>query len=48
VAEAVWPLVSSGAITPAPQTVFRLDQAAEAHRRLESGDNLGKIILTVA
>ena len=48
VAESVWPLISSGAITPAPQTVFRLDQAGEAHRRLESGDNLGKIILTVA
>ena len=48
VAESVWPLISSGAITPAPQTVFRLAQAVEAHRRLESGDNLGKIILTVA
>ncbi|MDQ1483340.1 MAG: hypothetical protein QOF35_1416 [Actinomycetota bacterium] len=48
VAETVWPLISSGAIRPAPQTVFALDQAAEAHRRLESGDNLGKIILAVA
>jgi putative PIG3 family NAD(P)H quinone oxidoreductase len=46
VAETVWPLISSGAIQPAPQTVLRLDQAAEAHRHLESGDNLGKIILT--
>jgi NADPH:quinone reductase-like Zn-dependent oxidoreductase len=46
VAEDVWPLVSSGVIRPAPQTVLRLDQAADAHRHLESGDNLGKIILT--
>jgi len=48
VAEAVWPLISSGAIRPAPQTVLRLEQAAEAHRQLESGDNLGKIILTTS
>jgi NADPH:quinone reductase-like Zn-dependent oxidoreductase len=47
VAEVVWPQLSSGAITPPPQTVFPLSQAAEAHRQLESGDNLGKIILEV-
>lgn len=48
VAESVWPLVSSGIIKPAPKTVLPLEQAAEAHRQLESGDNLGKIILTVS
>ena len=42
----VWPLLTSGVIKPAPQTVFPLRDAAAAHRRLESGDNLGKIILT--
>jgi putative PIG3 family NAD(P)H quinone oxidoreductase len=47
VRRSVWPLVSSGDILPAPQTEFPLEQAAEAHRRLESGDNLGKIVLTV-
>ncbi|MCW2806040.1 MAG: hypothetical protein QOF52_1066 [Propionibacteriaceae bacterium] len=47
VRRSVWPLVSSGDILPAPQTEFALEQAAEAHRRLESGDNLGKIVLTV-
>jgi putative PIG3 family NAD(P)H quinone oxidoreductase len=47
VAEVVWPQLSSGAITPPPQTVFPLSRAAEAHRHLESGDNLGKIILEV-
>ncbi|HET9873565.1 MAG TPA: NAD(P)H-quinone oxidoreductase [Propionibacteriaceae bacterium] len=47
VLDAVWPLVSSGVIRPAPQTQFPLAAAAEAHRRLESGENLGKIILTV-
>jgi putative PIG3 family NAD(P)H quinone oxidoreductase len=42
----VWPLLGSGAIEPAPQTRFPLADAAAAHRRLESGDNLGKIVLT--
>ena len=42
----VWPLLASGAIEPAPQTRFPLADAAAAHRRLESGDNLGKIVLT--
>jgi putative PIG3 family NAD(P)H quinone oxidoreductase len=42
----VWPLLASGAIKPAPQTRFPLSDAAAAHRRLESGDNLGKIVLT--
>ena len=47
VAETVWPMLTSGRIKPAPQTVLPLAQAAEAHRHLESGDNLGKIILEV-
>jgi putative PIG3 family NAD(P)H quinone oxidoreductase len=47
VEEAVWPLVSNGSIAPAPQTRFTLADAASAHRRLESGDNLGKIVLSV-
>jgi putative PIG3 family NAD(P)H quinone oxidoreductase len=47
VRRSVWPLISSGDILPAPQTEFPLEQAAEAHRRLESGDNLGKIVLTL-
>jgi putative PIG3 family NAD(P)H quinone oxidoreductase len=47
VAETVWPMITSGAIKPAPQTVLPLALAAEAHRRLESGDSSGKFILTV-
>jgi putative PIG3 family NAD(P)H quinone oxidoreductase len=47
VAERVWPLVASGAIRPAPETRFPLEQVADAHRRLESGQNTGKVILTV-
>jgi putative PIG3 family NAD(P)H quinone oxidoreductase len=47
VAEVVWPLIASGQIKPARQTTFPLAEAAAAHRHLESGDNIGKVILTV-
>ena len=47
VVEKVWPLIESGAIRPARQTTFAMADAADAHRRLESGDNVGKVILTV-
>ncbi len=47
VAERVWPLISSGAIRPAPETRFALDEVAQAHRQLESGDNIGKVLLVV-
>ena len=47
VAERVWPLLSEGAITPTPQTVFPLAKAAAAHAHLESGNNLGKVVLRV-
>lgn len=43
----VWPLLAAGTIKPSPHTTFPLADAAAAHRHLESGDNLGKIILTV-
>jgi putative PIG3 family NAD(P)H quinone oxidoreductase len=48
VVERVWPLINSGQIRPAPQTTFPLAEAGAAHRRLESGDNIGKVILTVS
>lgn len=45
VAERVWPMITDGRIKPAPQTTFALADAASAHRHLESGDNLGKVLL---
>ncbi|MFT8394525.1 NAD(P)H-quinone oxidoreductase [Propionibacterium sp.] len=45
VEEVVWPLVSSGQIAPGKQTRIPLAEAARAHDLLESGDNIGKIIL---
>ena len=48
VAESVWPLLASGELSPTVTTRFPLAEAADAHRRLESGDNLGKIVLVTA
>jgi NADPH:quinone reductase-like Zn-dependent oxidoreductase len=45
--ENVWPLIADNTIKLPPLTVFPLAEAAAAHARLESGDNLGKIILSV-
>jgi putative PIG3 family NAD(P)H quinone oxidoreductase len=45
--ERVWPLIADDTIKLPPPTVFPLAEAAAAHARLESGDNIGKIILSV-
>ena len=43
----VWPLLASGRIKPVIDSTFDLTQAAEAHCRLEAGQHIGKIVLTV-
>lgn len=43
--EIVWPLVSEGRLKPIIDTTFPLAEAAEAHRRMEAGDHIGKIVL---
>jgi NADPH2:quinone reductase len=42
----IWPLLSNGTIRPIIETVFPLEQAAEAHRLMEASTHTGKIILT--
>jgi putative PIG3 family NAD(P)H quinone oxidoreductase len=42
----VWPLISSGRVRPVIDAVFPLERAADAHRRLESGEAMGKVVLT--
>jgi NADPH2:quinone reductase len=42
----VWPLVNRGAVKPVVFRTFRLADAAGAHRLLESGEHVGKIVLT--
>jgi putative PIG3 family NAD(P)H quinone oxidoreductase len=44
----VWPLIADDKIKQPPLTVFPLAEAAAAHAHLESGTNIGKIILSVA
>ncbi|RMD87239.1 MAG: NAD(P)H-quinone oxidoreductase, partial [Alphaproteobacteria bacterium] len=43
--ELVWPLIAEGRIRPVIDSRFPLAKAAEAHRRLESGEHMGKIII---
>ena len=45
VRSAVWPLIEAGAIAPVIDSVFPLAEAAEAHRRMEAGGHIGKIVL---
>lgn len=45
VREEVWPLVESGAIQPVIHERLPMDRAADAHRLVEAGDNLGKVLL---
>ncbi len=43
----VWPYVADGQLRPVIDLIFPLAQAAEAHRRMESGAHMGKIVLTI-
>ena len=42
----VMPLVRQGRIKPVMDSTFPLAKAADAHRRMESGEHIGKIVLT--
>ncbi len=43
----VWPLLVSGQVKPLIHATFSLDQADQAHALMDSGEQIGKIILTV-
>lgn len=45
VAESIWPLLDDGTIKPSPETRIPFDEVRRAHDLLESGDNVGKIVL---
>lgn len=47
VEQMVWPWVASGQVQAKVQATFPLEQAAAAHQRLEAGDHVGKIVLTL-
>ncbi|HZG08963.1 MAG TPA: NAD(P)H-quinone oxidoreductase [Allosphingosinicella sp.] len=42
----VWPHLDSGTIRPVIDSTFPLARAADAHRRMEEGRHVGKIVLT--
>ncbi len=43
----VWPLLSGGTVAPVIHKVFPLEEAAEAHRLMESSRHIGKIMLKI-
>jgi len=47
VRENVWPLLAEGRVRPVIDSVFPLEDAAAAHRRMESSAHRGKILLRV-
>jgi putative PIG3 family NAD(P)H quinone oxidoreductase len=42
----VWPLLEAGRVRPIVYRTFPLDEAAAAHRLMESSEHVGKIVLT--
>ena len=46
-ARTVWPHVRAGRLKPVIDRTFPLEEAAAAHARMEAGDHVGKIVLTL-
>ncbi|MBV9105748.1 MAG: NAD(P)H-quinone oxidoreductase [Verrucomicrobia bacterium] len=47
VRERVWPLLESGQIKIVVDKIFRLSEVAEAHRTMERGAHIGKMVLSL-
>src|SRR5689334_25086978 len=47
-ARGVGPLLAQGTVQPVIDSVFPLDQIQDAHRRLESNETFGKVVLTIS
>ncbi|MBX4950189.1 NAD(P)H-quinone oxidoreductase [Rhizobium binae] len=43
----VWPLLEAGAVAPVIHKILAFEEVAEAHRLMEAGSHIGKIVLTV-
>ena len=48
IARTVWPYAEGGRLRPVIDAIFPLAEAAAAHARMESGEHVGKIVLSVA
>ena len=47
IARTVWPHVEAGQVKPVIDRTYPLAEAAAAHARMEAGDHVGKIVLTM-
>src|SRR3954452_20125000 len=47
VVEHVWPLVAAGKVRPIVHATYPLSEAGEAHRAIEEGSAVGKVLITV-
>ncbi|KIN65377.1 Alcohol dehydrogenase, zinc-containing [Sulfitobacter noctilucae] len=45
--EAVWPLLDAGRIAPVMDSEYAMEDAADAHTRMESSGHIGKIVLRI-
>ncbi|SMX45189.1 NAD(P)H-quinone oxidoreductase [Actibacterium lipolyticum] len=45
--EKVWPLLDAGRVAPVMDSEFTLEQAADAHARMEGSTHIGKIVLKI-
>lgn len=47
ISRVVWPFVGSGQLKPLIDRTYPLDRAADAHARMDAGEHVGKIVLTM-
>jgi putative PIG3 family NAD(P)H quinone oxidoreductase len=43
----VWPMIEAGSVRPVIDRVLTLDDAAEAHRLVESSEHIGKVLMRI-
>jgi NADPH:quinone reductase-like Zn-dependent oxidoreductase len=43
----VWPLIAAGRVGPVIDRILPLDEAAAAHRLVDAGGHVGKVLLAV-
>src|SRR5262245_22347986 len=46
-AQHVVPLLANGTVRPVVDSVFRIEEVREAHKRIESNETFGKVVLTI-
>src|SRR5690349_13629593 len=46
-AQHVVPLLANGSVRPVIDSVFRIEEVREAHKRIESNESFGKVVLTI-